>query len=81
LGAILRWFYEGGTRHRAYLRHRDAAIAEQLELVIGAGQWQAAVAVAAETSLEDYSVQRLTELARELRGGGPQPVPDLRRAS
>jgi hypothetical protein len=68
LGTILRWFYDGGTRHRAYLRHGEAAIAEQLELVIGAGEWQAAMPVAPETSLDDYSEQRLAEIARALRG-------------
>lgn len=67
MGTILRWFYDGGTRHRAYLRHGDEAVAEQLELVIGAGEWQAAVPVSPETSLDDYSEQRLAELARKLR--------------
>jgi len=70
LGTILRWFYDGGTRHRAYLRHGEEPAGAQLELVIGAGSWQVALPVAPETSLEDYSEQRLTEIARELRTGG-----------
>ena len=71
MGTILRWFYDGGTRHRAYLRQADEPARAQLELVIGAGNWQAAVPVAQDTSLEDYSVNRLTEIARELRTHGP----------
>jgi hypothetical protein len=67
LGAILRWFYDGGTRHRAYLRHGAATPADCLELVIGTGQWQAAVTVTPETTLEDYSEQHLAEIARQLR--------------
>jgi hypothetical protein len=77
LGTILRWFYDGGTRHRAYLRHGEEPVNARLELVIGAGRWQAAVRVAPETSLDDYSEQRLAEIARELRSREPvsDPVP------
>lgn len=79
MGTILRWFYDGGTRHRAYLRHGEEAEGAQLELVIGAGNWQAALPVSPETSLDDYSEQRLAEIARELRtaAGGEDlaPVP------
>ena len=76
LGAILRWFYDGGTRHRAYLRQGDEAVAAQLELVIGSGPWQAAVTVAPQTSLEDYSEQRLAEIARQLRNcPSPEGIP------
>jgi hypothetical protein len=70
LGTILRWFYDGGTRHRAYLRHGDEQPDAQMELVIGAGGWQAAVPVAPETALEDYTEQRLAEIARVLRQAG-----------
>jgi hypothetical protein len=67
LGTILRWFYDDGTRHRAFLRHGEQPAPDTLELVIGAGSWQAAVPVKPDTSLDDYSEQRLAELARELR--------------
>jgi len=70
LGAILRWFYDGGTRHRAYLRRGDEPLNSDLELVIGAGSWQAARRVGPGTSLEDYSEERLAEIARELRTEG-----------
>ena len=80
MGAILRWFYDDGTRHRAYIRHGQEPAAERLELVIGAGSWQAAVPVTPDTSLEDYSEQRLAELARELRGDPVETHPTLEPA-
>lgn len=68
MGAILRWFYEDGNRHRAWLRQGEPPAGANLELVIGSGDWQASMPVRPETALEDYSEERLAELARSLRG-------------
>ena len=71
MGAILRWFYTDGTRHRAWIRRSDRpAPDDRPELVIAAGDWQATTPVSPETSLEQYSEQRLSQIALELRAIG-----------
>lgn len=71
MGAILRWFYDDGNRHRAWIRRSDRPYPDDSrELVIATGDWQASTPVRGEVMLEDYSEQRLAQIARELRAIG-----------
>ena len=71
MGAILRWFYNDGSRHRAWIRQSERPYPDNRpELVIASGDWQAAITVSPETALEDYTEQRLSQIAYELRAIG-----------
>lgn len=68
MGAILRWFYDDGDRHRAWIRRSDRPAPDNgQELVIAAGTWQASTPIPLDRSLEDFSEQRLAQIAHELR--------------
>jgi hypothetical protein len=64
MSTILRWFYVDGQRHRAYYRQTRTG---SRELVVAGPDWQASIADAKVSVLDDFGESELEELAATAR--------------